>query len=150
MGFLGLDFSNVEAPKAPEMKPFRPGTYLLKAAKAEVKPTKKGGKMLTIEFNIVGGTGEDWKDFDGWRVNHNFNIAHTNPQVVEISKQQINAMMIYMGLDPNAAEGASDLIGKTAFAKLGTRTYEGKDRIEIKYFVEDKTESGEESSELFN
>lgn len=151
MGFLGLDFTNVEAPKAPEFKSFKPGVYNLRVKTAEVKKTKNGGKMLKIEFAIIGGVDPEWKSFDGWKVFHTLNIEHTNPQVVEIGKQQINAMMIYMGVDPNSAEGVTDIFGKTVFAKLSTRMYEGKEQIDLKYFVEDKSDSTTDNGgELFN
>lgn len=143
-----LDLTDIQASEKPESKPFKPGKYLLKVTEAAVKPTKAGGKMITMVLKIVGGEGE-WKPFEGWRTNTSFNIEHKNPDVVNIGKQQLKEFMVYSGMDNFILDKASDLIGKSAFAKVATRTFDGKEYLDVKYFISPTDSSAEESTDLF-
>lgn len=145
-----LDLTDVKVSEKPAAKTFKPGNYLLRVSDAEVKATRNGGKMIRLQMKIVGGEGE-WKDFDGWRVSHSFNIENQSPEATRIGKEQLKQFMICAGMTEFALETAKDLIGKAAFAKVVRRTSDGKEFLDVKYFLGDLPNNAkQDDGELFS
>jgi hypothetical protein len=123
-----LDLGSVEVSSGP--KKFVPGEYKVRVADVEEKETQsKTGKRLSIKFAIVGG------EFDGYTVYHNFNIKNESAKAQEIGLSQLKTFMMCAGMDNSKLEAMSDLNGKSCMSKIGIKTYEGKENLEIKYFI---------------
>ena len=124
-----LDLSTVEVGKKPEMKPFVPSEQLLVVSDVKERTTQKGGKAINLTFEIVGG------DFNRWKVTKNFNIVNESEKAQEIGLQQLKTFMHCAGMDTTKLEKINDLMNQKVRAKVGTRTDDGKEFLDIKYFI---------------
>ncbi len=133
-----LDLTTVEVSKKPEMKPFVPSEQTLVVSEVKERTTQKGGKAINITFEIVGG------DYNRWKVTKNFNIQNESEKAQQIGREQLKTFMHCAGMDTTKLEKINDLMNQKVRAKVGTRTDDGKEFLDIKYFIsndETKTEA---------
>lgn len=101
LGEVKLESSNFTAlPK---------GEYAAEVEKAELRDTKKGGKMIKLELRLHGGKGIGKR-----KVFDNIMLVHSNPKVVEIGKQKLKSLAIAGGMEEAEAsnlKSSADLVG---------------------------------------
>lgn len=74
-------------------EPMPAGWYEAEAVKSEIKDTAKGGKMLSVQFQIL-----EPEDFAKRRVFANYNIENANPMAVEIAYRDLAALCDACGI----------------------------------------------------
>jgi len=86
MASLGTTFdANAIEPSAPrELLP--PGSYTVQIVQSEMKDTKTGGKMLSLEFEVLDGSAK------GRRLWSNLNLVNANEKAVEIANRDLSAI----------------------------------------------------------
>jgi hypothetical protein len=84
-------------------EPIPAGWYEAEVAKSEMKDTKSGGKMLSVQFKIIDG------DYEKRVVYANFNLVNSNPQAVEIAQRELGNLIHACGLED--IEDSVDLHG---------------------------------------
>jgi hypothetical protein len=70
---------------------------------AEIRPTKSGGKMIALKYEVLGPT------HSGRFVFGNINIRNSNPKAEEIGRQQLGDIMRAIGL--SRLSDTDDFIG---------------------------------------
>lgn len=81
------------------------GTYLVQVEKSELADTKSGGKMIKVQFNIVG------ENQNGRKLFEQYNIANDNPQAVQIGLGQIKSLIMAAGANISMFKTPDQLIG---------------------------------------
>ena len=82
------DFGNIED----DWELLPDGNYLCQVSNSELRATKAGGHMLTVEYTVVKGSHE------GRKLWKNFNVVNQNPKAVAIAMSEIKDMMRKLGL----------------------------------------------------
>jgi hypothetical protein len=87
----------------PSFDPLPAGWYMASIILAEIQPTKSGGKMIALRYEIIGPT------HAGRIVFNNLNIKNANPKSEEIGRQQLGDIMRAIGL--SRLSDTDDFIG---------------------------------------
>jgi hypothetical protein len=85
----------------PSFEPLPAGWYMASINSAEIRPTKSGGKMIAIKYEVLGPT-------HSGRFG-NINIRNANPKAEEIGRQQLGDIMRAIGL--SRLRDTDDFIG---------------------------------------
>lgn len=94
--YMDEDFGDLsQVDESDRFTPIEPGRYTLMATRIELKPTKTGGKMIAVEFQVANGPNK------GRLIFENYNIQHSNHQTVEIAQRQIKQWIMACGADAN-------------------------------------------------
>lgn len=126
------DLSGVTADDS--YSPFPAGQYLMQAIKTELKESSKGGRYVSVQFEVLGPQAIGRRTFE------NFNIMNSNPQTVEIALKQIKQWVMacgYTGEERLTMAMLRDLEGKEFVGQVKiepdkTGQYGDKNRI-VKY-----------------
>jgi hypothetical protein len=94
----------------PSFEPIPAGWYIASIILAEIQPTKSGGKMIALRYEIIGPT------HAGRIVFNNLNIKNANPKAEEIGRQQLGDIMRAIGL--SRLSDTDDFIGGKLIIKL--------------------------------
>jgi hypothetical protein len=94
----------------PSFEPLPAGWYMASIILAEIQPTKSGGKMIALRYEIIGPT------HAGRIVFNNLNIKNANPKAEEIGRQQLGDIMRAIGL--SRLSDTDDFIGGKLNIKL--------------------------------
>lgn len=126
-----IDFSNfdVNAAEYDEDSSFDlvpAGWYQMFISKAELRPTKSGGSMISVSYDITGPTHQGRKIFG------NFNWENANPVAQEIGRKQFAQQVRALGLP--GIQSLDDLInlpfdGKVGIQKSKDPQYEDSNRV---------------------
>lgn len=126
-----IDFSNfdVNASEYDEDNSFDlvpAGWYQMFISKAELRPTKSGGSMISVTYDITGPTHQGRKVFG------NFNWENANPVAQEIGRKQFAQQVRALGLP--GIKSLDDLInlpfdGKVGIQKSKDPQYEDSNRV---------------------
>lgn len=126
-----IDFSNfdVNAAEYDEDNSFDlvpAGWYQMFISKAELRPTKSGGSMISVTYDITGPTHQGRKIFG------NFNWENANPVAQEIGRKQFAQQVRALGLP--GIQQLEDLInlpfdGKVGIQKSKDPQYEDSNRV---------------------
>lgn len=106
-----------------------PGTYDVRVAAAEAKSTSAGKDMIVVKFEIIGGP------HGGRKIPNNFVISPENANALGFFFRHMRALGLdgaYFGQDPSPQKVAADLVGKTCTIEVGTRTWQGEEREDVK------------------
>lgn len=102
------------------------GWYQMFISKAELRPTKSGGSMISVTYDISGPTHQGRKVFG------NFNWENANPVAQEIGRKQFAQQVRALGL--SGIQQLEDLInlpfdGKVGIQKSKDQQYEDSNRV---------------------
>ena len=102
------------------------GWYQMFISKAELRPTKSGGSMISVTYDISGPTHQGRKIFG------NFNWENANPVAQEIGRKQFAQQVRALGL--SGIQQLEDLInlpfdGKVGIQKSKDQQYEDSNRV---------------------
>lgn len=106
-----------------------PGTYDVKVVAAEAKSTSAGKDMIVVKFEIIGGP------HGGRKVPNNFVISPENANALGFFFRHMRALGLdntYFGSNPSPQQLAQDLVGRTCRIEVGTRTWNGEEREDVK------------------
>lgn len=106
-----------------------PGTYDVRVAEGVAKTTSAGKDMIVVKFEILGGP------HGGRKVPNNFVISPENANALGFFFRHMRAMGLdaaYFSQNPAPAKVAADLVGKTCRIEVGTRTWNGEEREDVK------------------
>jgi hypothetical protein len=106
-----------------------PGTYDAKVVAGEAKSTSAGKDMIVVKFEIQGGP------HGGRKVPNNFVISPENANALGFFFRHMRALGLdsaYFSQNPAPQKVAADLVGKTCRIEVGTRTWNGEEREDIK------------------
>lgn len=81
------------------------GTYMVQVEKAELVDTKSGGQMIKVMFNITS------EQQNGRKLFEQYNIAHSNPEVVKIGLGQIKSLVVASGANLSKFQSPTQLVG---------------------------------------
>lgn len=107
---------NLDEVEANNGGPVPKGTYLVQVEKAELADTKSGGKMIKVQFNIVG------EQQNGRKLFEQYNIANQNPEAVKIGLGQIKSLVLAAGASISMFKTPDQLIGLECLVNV--KTYE--------------------------
>ena len=74
-------------------EPIPAGWYEAEVSKSEMKDTKSGGKMLSVQLKIIDG------EYEKRIVYANFNLVNANPQAVEIAQRELGNLIHACGFE---------------------------------------------------
>jgi hypothetical protein len=106
-----------------------PGTYDVQVVKAEAKTTASGKDMLVVTYQIVGGP------HGGRKVPNNFVISPENANALGFFFRHMAAMGLdtqFFAANPSPQQVASALVGRNCRIEVGTRTWNGEEREDVK------------------
>lgn len=106
-----------------------PGTYDAVVVEGTAKTTSAGKDMIVVKFQIQGGP------HGGRKVPNNFVISPENANALGFFFRHMRAMGLdsaYFSQNPSPQKVAADLVGKTCQIEVGTRTWNGEEREDIK------------------
>lgn len=106
-----------------------PGTYDVVVVEGEAKTTSAGKDMIVVKFQIQGGP------HGGRKVSNNFVISPENANALGFFFRHMRAMGLdsaYFAQNPTPQRVAADLVGKTCRIEVGTRTWNGEEREDVK------------------
>lgn len=106
-----------------------PGTYDVRVVAGEAKTTSAGKDMIVVKFEIIGGP------HGGRKVPNNFVISPENANALGFFFRHMRAMGLdsaYFSQNPTPAKVAADLVGRTCRIEVGTRTWNGEEREDVK------------------
>lgn len=113
-----------------------PGTYEVRVAEGVAKTTSAGKDMIVVKFEIVGGP------HGGRKVPNNFVISPENANALGFFFRHMRAMGLdaaYFSQNPAPQKVAADLVGKTCRIEVGTRTWNGEEREDVKKILPSET-----------
>jgi hypothetical protein len=123
MAFLGQEFRTEELPPVGNTGDFEPipeGWYAVTITQAEVKATKAGtGSYIGLRLDVTGPT------YQGRVLWCNLNISNPNPKAEEIGRQQLNQIMLALGLP--AVRDTDQILNGRVMAKVAIK--EGKNVV---------------------
>lgn len=119
---LNFDANNVEPSKGFDVLPA--GEYTAIIESSELKPTQKGGKYLSLSFQIIDGV------FQGRKLWNNLNIINDNPKAVEIAKADLSAICRAVGV--MTPKDSSELHNKPLTIKVVCKKRKDNDEMENK------------------
>lgn len=111
-----------------------PGKYQAQVDEAKVEPTKAGGQMVAVRFNITG------EKYNGAKLFNRFNVAHTNPEVVKIGVGQIKSLIKASGADAAKFTHPEQLLGLECMVNVGVEEYNGNESNNVKGFSKIKSQ----------
>ena len=128
MALLPQSFNVADLPQSERSyDPLPEGWYSVKIVGAELKPTKSGGQMISVRYDVLGPS------HAGRVVFGNINIQNANPKAEEIGRQQLGEMCRAIGL--GRVDDTDQLIGGELQIKLAVRRDETYgDSNEVKGF----------------
>lgn len=106
-----------------------PGTYDVRVVAGEAKQTGAGKDMIVVKFEIIGGP------HGGRKIPNNFVISPENANALGFFFRHMRAMGLddaYFSQNPPPQKVAADLVGKTCRIEVGTRTWNGEEREDVK------------------
>lgn len=106
-----------------------PGTYEARVVSSETKTTGAGKDMIVVKFEIMGGPN------GGRKVSNNFVISPENANALGFFFRHMRALGLdatYFAANPSVQQVAADLVNKTCRIEVGTRTWNGEEREDIK------------------
>lgn len=106
-----------------------PGTYDVRVVAGEAKTTSAGKDMIVVKFEIIGGP------HGGRKVPNNFVISPENANALGFFFRHMRALGLdaaYFSQNPSPQQVASALVGKTCQIEVGTRTWNGEEREDVK------------------
>lgn len=106
-----------------------PGTYDVRVVAGEAKSTSAGKDMIVVKFEIVGGP------HGGRKVPNNFVISPENANALGFFFRHMRALGLdaaYFSQNPTPQAVAAALVGKTCQIEVGTRTWNGEEREDVK------------------
>lgn len=129
MSFIDFSSFDVNAAEYNEDNSFDlvpAGWYQMFISKAELRPTKSGGSMISVTYDITGPTHQGRKIFG------NFNWENANPVAQEIGRKQFAQQVRALGLP--GIQQLEDLInlpfdGKVGIQKSKDPQYEDSNRV---------------------
>ena len=129
MSFIDFSNFNVSSSEYDEDYSFDlvpAGWYQMFISKAELRPTKSGGSMISVTYDITGPTHQGRKIFG------NFNWENANPVAQEIGRKQFAQQVRALGL--HSIQSLDDLInlpfdGKVGIQKSKDPQYEDSNRV---------------------
>ena len=129
MSFIDFSTFDVNAAEYDEDNSFDlipAGWYQMFISKAELRPTKSGGSMISVTYDITGPTHQGRKIFG------NFNWENVNPVAQEIGRKQFAQQVRALGLP--GIQSLDDLInlpfdGKVGIQKSKDPQYEDSNRV---------------------
>ena len=126
MALLPQSFDVASAPQSERnFDPLPEGWYSVKITNAELKPTKSGGQMIALRYDVTGPTAA------GRVVFGNINIQNPSPKAEEIGRQQLGELCRAIGL--GRVDDTDQLIGHDVTVKLSiSRDETYGDRNEVK------------------
>ena len=83
MNMLNMQFDQTELNSSPSYELLPKGNYIAQIVNSEIKENRNGGNRLSLQWEIVDG------QYAGRMIFQNINIAHANPEVVRIGRQNI-------------------------------------------------------------
>jgi hypothetical protein len=95
-------------------EPMPPGWYALQCVKAELKDTSTGGKMVVVEFEVIG------ERFNGRKVFQRLNVINRNADAEKIGRRELAHLGQACGY-PNGVTGTDQLLGKQLDGRLAIR-----------------------------
>ena len=119
---LNFDANNVEPSKGFDVLPA--GQYTAIIESSELKPTQKGGKYLSLAFQVISG------EFQGRKLWNNLNIINDNPKAVEIAKADLSAICRAVGV--MTPKDSSELHNKPLTVKVVCKKRKDNDEMENK------------------
>ncbi len=103
---FGFELSDANAPELQSYAAVPPGAYDAQLESAEVKPTKSGGRQISVRFAILGPAQEGRKLFENIIIRH----VGDNEEVVEkIGLEKLERLRVAAGLA--SVSKASQLVG---------------------------------------
>jgi hypothetical protein len=112
-----LNFAVADVPMSDaggkDFSPIPEGTYKAVIFDSEVKPTKTGGEMLVLTWEIKDGP------HSGRRIWDRLNVKNKNPKAESIAKQDLAAICMAMGL--NGVADSEELHWKDVSIKVVVR-----------------------------
>jgi len=106
-----------------------PGTYDVRVVEGTAKTTGSGKDMIVLKYEIVGGP------HGGRKVPNNFVISPENANALGFFFRHMAAMGLdtaYFSQNPSPQQVAAALVGKTCRIEVGTRTWNGEEREDVK------------------
>lgn len=106
-----------------------PGLYDVRVVASEVKTTSAGKDMIVVKFEVIGGP------HGGRKVPNNFVLSPESPNALGFFFRHMRALGLdsaYFTANPSVQQTAADLIGKQARIEVGTRTWNGEEREDVK------------------
>ncbi len=106
-----------------------PGTYDAVVAKGEAKTTSAGKDMIVVSFEVQGGP------HGGRKVPNNFVISPENANALGFFFRHMRALGLdsaYFAQNPSPQQVAAALVGRTCRIEVGTRTWNGEEREDVK------------------
>jgi hypothetical protein len=125
-----LDWSSLRKKAEDASKPPEPGWYVLECTKTEAKSAASSGKpMIAAQFRIVDGPAAGKTG-----IFNNFNVTYDNDFAMGIFFANMAAFGLgveFFNGNPSMEQLAATLVGRRANAKLGTRTWQGQERVNV-------------------
>lgn len=129
MSFIDFSTFDVNAAEYNENSSFDlvpAGWYQMFISKAELRPTRSGGSMISVTYDITGPSHQNRKIFG------NFNWENANPVAQEIGRKQFAQQVRALGLP--GIQSLDDLInlpfdGKVGIQKSKDPQYEDSNRV---------------------
>lgn len=106
-----------------------PGTYDARIVAGEAKQTSAGKDMIVVKYEIIGGP------HGGRKVPNNFVISPENANALGFFFRHMRAMGLdgaYFAQNPLPQKVAADLVGRECRIEVGTRTWNGEEREDVK------------------
>lgn len=106
-----------------------PGTYDVTVVEGVAKTTGAGKDMIVVKYQIVGGP------HAGRKVLNNFVISPENATALGFFFRHMHAMGLdgaYFSQNPSPQQVAAALVGKSCRIEVGTRTWNGEEREDVK------------------
>jgi hypothetical protein len=106
-----------------------PGTYDVQVVESVAKTTSANKDMIVVKFQIIGGP------HGGRKVQNNFVISPENGTALGFFFRHMRALGLddaYFQQNPSPAQVAAALVGKTCRIEVGTRTWNGEEREDVK------------------
>lgn len=130
MAYLGNTFDPSEVPEDDRnFEPMPEGDYNVQIIESEIVATAKGGDMLKLTLEVIGGPFENRKVWD------NLNIRNANPQAQSIAHRALADICAAVGAGP--ITDSEDLHFKPLVATLkiepsrtvGDKTYDARNGV---------------------
>ena len=124
MAKLHMNFNVNELPVSESnFEPLPAGWYIASITQADVAPTKSGGQMIKLRWDILGPTHQ------GRVVFGNINIQNANPEAQRIGLEQLNQLLTAAGIVD--LDDTDQLISVTVQIKLSVKEseYQGEKQV---------------------
>jgi len=123
--FTGIDLESVPEEKSGNFEPLPQGNYSIAIEEIEMKPTKAGGKMISLKTKVVSG------DFKGRFVWDNWNIVNASPTAQEMGIGRMKRVFKLIGVDDIKKSNPNDLKGKNFTVFVTNKIKDGRERNNV-------------------